>query len=122
MRERHGAADWVAEEGAGVDGLAVRWGPSGAHDGVGADQSGEGEPSGEGLAEADEVGDDVFVFAGEPAAGSAKAGVDFIENEQGAVVARELGEFWKESRGRLTDPAAGLDGFDEDGPDVVGLE
>ena len=80
----HGAAEGISEEGAGVEGFAVRGGPC-VHDFGFSDTGGEGEAAGEGFAEADEVRDDGGVFAGEEGAGAEESGVDFVEDEKGVV-------------------------------------
>ena len=73
----------------------------------------ERKAAGERLAEADEVGHDAAVFAGEPFSGAAKAGVNFVENQQRAVFVAEFAQQRQKFRRRDVDAAARLHRLDE---------
>ena len=85
LRQRHRAANGMAEEGAGMNRLAARRRPCGVHQ-VGATDAGrKRKTAGERLAQTNQIGHDAGVFAGKPFSGAAKAGVNFIENQQRPV-------------------------------------
>jgi len=98
LRQGHGAADGMAQKGAGVDGFAVGRRPRGVHEVGAADAGGEREAAGQGFAEANHVRDRSGVFAGKPFPGAAEAGVDFIQNQQGAVLVAEPAQEGQEAR------------------------
>src|ERR1035437_1744193 len=103
----------MAEEGAGVNRLAARCGPRGIHQ-VGAANAGrERETAGECLAQTDKVGHDAGVFAGKPFSGAAKAGVNFIENQQRTVFVAKFSQQRQKFLWRNIDAAACLHRFDE---------
>ena len=72
----------MPEVSAGVDGFAFAGGPSAIHHRGTAHAGTEREAVGECLAQADEVRIKLRLFAGEPFAGAAEAGIDFIANQE----------------------------------------
>ena len=112
----------MAEEGAGVNGFAGGGGPRGIHQLRAADAGGERKAAGEGFAQANQVGHHAAVFAGEPAAGAAKAGVNLVEDEQGAMFVAQPAEQRQEGRRWKVDAAAGLHGLDKEGADFFAAE
>ena len=117
-REGGGAAERVAEEGAGVQRLAVRFRPA-IHDTGAADAGGQGESTGEGFADADDVGNRAAVFAREPFSSAAKAGVNFVADQHQPVPVAECAQAGEEIGRGNVDAAPALDGFHEDGPVVI---
>ena len=62
------------------------------------------------------------MFAGEPFSGAAKAGVNFIENQQRAEFVAQFSEQRQKFRRRNVDAAARLDWFDENCADASAPE
>ena len=118
LRQRHRAADRIAEKGAGMNRLAARRRPGGVHE-VGAPDAGrQRKAAGERLAEADEIGHNAAVFAGKPFSGAAEAGVNFVENQQRADARRTVsGSSRQKFRRRNVDAAARLHRLDENRAD-----
>ena len=108
LRQSHGAADGMAQEGAGVDGFAGGARPGGIHHIGPADAGREGKSAGEGFAQANHVGHDAAVLAGEPFAGAAKAGVNFVKYKQRAQLVAKFAQQGEKAGGRNVDAAAGL--------------
>ena len=113
LRQRHRAADGMAEKGAGVNRLAGRGRPRGVHQVRAADAGRKRKAAGERLAEADQIGNHAAVLAGEPFAGAAKAGVNLVENQQRAVFVAKFAEQRQKFRRRNIDAAARLHRLDE---------
>jgi len=116
--ERHGAAEGITEEGAGMEGVAGGRGP-GVHDVGPADAGGYGEARGEGLAKADDVRGDAEVVAGEEFAGAVEAGEDFVGDEEDFFLVADAAEHREEVARRGDDAAPALDGLDEDAADFA---
>lgn len=116
--EGHGAADGVSEEGGGVDSFAGGGWP-GVHDLGAGDAGGERVAGGEAFAEADDVGVEVEVFAGEEFAGAIEAGENLVEDEEGVELVAEVPEAFEEVWVSDAFSAAALDGFDEDGAGIA---
>ncbi len=70
----------MSEERAGVDRDARAWRPR-VHDLGTPDAHGERECAGQRFSQAEEVGNDPLVIAGEPTPGSAEPGEDFVEDQ-----------------------------------------
>ena len=62
------------------------------------------------------------MFAGKPGARAAKAGVNFVQHQQGLVRIAQRAQLRQEIERRQVDAAAGLDGFHEHGPDFFPAE
>ncbi len=122
LRESHGAADRVAEEGAGVNRFTARGRPGGIHHVRAADAGGERETASEGFAEANDVRHDAAVFAREPFSRATEAGVNFIEHEERFVFVAQAAEQGKKFGRRNIDAAAALDGFNEHRADPAALK
>ena len=89
----------------------LRGGPRRIHD-VGAANTGrKRETAGERLAQADEIGRDTAVFAGEPFSGAAKAGVDFVEDQERVLLvadsAQPRQEFMRRDIDNRPEPCTG---------------
>ena len=101
-----------------MNGLAARRRPRGVHQAGATNAGREREPAGERLAQADEVGHDAGVFAGKPFSGAAKAGENFIENQQRAQFVANFSQPRQQFQGRNLDAAASLHRFDQNRPDM----
>ncbi len=113
LRQRHRAADRMAEERAGVNRLAGRGRPRGVHQIRAADAGGKRKAAGQRLAEADQIGNHAAVFAGKPFSGAAKAGVNLVENQQRAVFIAKLSQQRQKFLRRNIDAAARLNRLDK---------
>lgn len=84
---------------------------------------GEGEiPPGQTFGDAQQVGGDVLVLAGEHPAGTAKAGSHLISDEQRRVAVAEVAQAAEMAGGRGDDSAGTLhERFDNDGGDTLGV-
>ena len=80
----------------------------------------EGEAAGDALGPTDGVRGEVWGdgFPAAPMAGTAEAGLDLVEEEEGVVAAAELFAGLEEFRGGDVDAAFALDWFEEDGDGV----
>ena len=114
LRQRHGATDGVAEEGAGVDRLAPRRRPRVVHEVRASDAGRKRKTASERLAQANQIRHDSTVFAGKPFSGAAKAGENFIEDEQRAEFVANFPQHRQKFLWRNIDAAARLHRFDED--------
>ena len=74
-----------------------------------------GHPSAEALGEGDGVGHDPGLLEREPGAGAADAGLDLVEDEQGAVLPGQLPGELQVCRAGAQHPCLTLDGFEDDG-------
>ena len=122
LRQRHRAADGIAEERAGVNRLAARRRPRGVHQVRAANAGRERKAAGERLAETNQIGDNAAVFARKPFSGPAEAGVNFIGNQQRAGLVAQFPERRQKVRRRDVDAAARLHRLDEDRADVFAAE
>ncbi|MPM64296.1 hypothetical protein SDC9_111182 [bioreactor metagenome] len=87
----------------------------GLHDLVGGHNTAGCQPPSHGLTDRHDVGHHIEVLAGEEFAGASVAGLDFIEDEQDALLITDLAERLDEA-GRWDDVAAfALDRLHEDG-------
>ena len=109
----------MADEGGGVDGLALRRAP-GLHDLWQAQAGAERQAAGERLSDDEQVGLHALVVGREPLAGAAEAGEDLVEDEEDAAGAGHFAEPGEPAFGRQVEAAADLDGLDDDGGDVAG--
>ena len=82
----------------------------------------ERETAGERLAQADQIGHDAAVFAGKPFPGAAEAGVNFIENQQRAVLVAQFAQQRQKFRRRDIDAAARLHRLDQNRADPFAAE
>src|SRR6266540_2163311 len=112
----------MAEERAGVNRLASRLRPGGVHYLCAPDARRKWKSSGQGLAQADQIGHNPAMFAGEPCTRSAKAGVNFVENQQRAVLVAEGAQPAQKLWRRNVDPSPGLHRLHEDGADGMPAE
>ena len=120
--EAAGAGEVVAAEAGGVDDAAVEAGIDFLVDGAAGDDGSGGDVAcGEGFGEGDDVGLEVPVFEGEPFACAAEAGLDFVADEECAVVVAEGLCGWVVVVGGVVDAFA-LDEFEDEGGDVAFFE
>ena len=112
--ERRGAAGGMPQEGLRVERLAARGGPGVHH--LGAAQAGRDRHArGEALGDAQEIGNDAFVLAGEPAPGATEAGVDLVSDQQPALLVAHGAQLGEEAVGGDALAAAALDGLHQHG-------
>ena len=90
------------------------------HDLGAGDERRERQAAGNALGDGDHVGGDAGVFDGPPLAGASHAGLDFVDDQQDAVLVADAAEFLEESGGRGKVSAFALDGFDDDGGALFG--
>lgn len=117
--EGGGAAELAAgvavtvEEGAAFGGIAEE----AVEDALGGEGGGEGEvAASEAFGEAEEVGGDAFLLAGEHSAGAAEAGHDFVEDEEDVVLMAPVVEAFEHALGPEAHAGSALDeGLDDDG-------
>ena len=115
-RQCRGNADGIAAEGGGVGaGFPV-------HDGGTGHANAEGHAGGDAFGHTDDVGLDAGVLDGPPFAGAARAGLDFIGDEEDAVLIADAAQLLHEDGGRDDVAAFALDGLDEDGSDFFGRQ
>ena len=111
------------EGGRAGDGVAAECGSVAAggpiHDAGGGDDRAQGEAVGDSLGQAEDVGVDAPVFAGEELAGASEAGLNLVDHEQNAVFIAEPAEAGEEGVGGDEIAALALDGFDENGGELV---
>ena len=111
----------VLAEGGGVDDGFFEGAVDGLVDVVAHENGGDGdEASAEGFGEDDHVGLDVVAMAGDEGAGAADAGLDFVEDEEGAVFFAEALDGGEVAGGGGDDAGFALEGFEDDGGDFVG--
>ena len=115
-RCRRGAGDGIAAERAGV-----RAGRPRHHLGARAGDT-ERQPRRDPFGDGDDVGLQAEVLRGEHPAGPAHAGLHFVDDEQDAVLRRQLAQPLQERRRRDEVAALALDGLDDDGRDFVGRD
>ena len=72
------------------------------------------------LRDAEDVGDDVPVLAGEPLAGAAEARHHLVEDQQDPVAVADLAHALEVAVGRQDDPVRARDGLEDDRGDRVG--
>jgi len=114
--ERGGDGDGVAAEGGGVGaGRPI-------HDVRTGDHGRKGHAAGDAFGERDNVGDNAEVLGGEHAAGAAHAGLDFVVDEQDAVLVGDAAELLVEAPVGHQVAAFALDGLDDDGGDFFGRQ
>ena len=116
--EAGGAGEGVSTEGGRVDhrvfavDLVV--------DVFGIDGDAEGHDSAaDGFGEGHDVGGDAFVVAGKGVAGAAKAALDFVEDEERAVLVARLAGGLEVAVGRDDNAAFTLNGFEDDAGGLV---
>lgn len=114
--ERGGAADGVAGVAGGHAERRVKVEDVGT-----AGDGGEGEGTGDAFAEDGEVGGDAVVLEAPELARAAKAGLNFVEDEQGFFAGAPLAEAAHEI-GRGEGGTAALIGFHDDASDGLGLD
>ena len=95
-------------------------GAGGVHDLGAAGDGGEREPSAERLGGEDEVGLDVELLGGEEGSGAAEAGLDFVGDEDDAVLLAGGVEDFEEACGRDDESAFAEDWLDDDCGDLFG--
>src|ERR1051325_1943894 len=98
--------------------LAGRFRPA-VHDFAAAYTSGNRETTSHAFTHTDQIGHHVPVFAGEPFAGSAKTGINLIEDQQKTVPVAKFPQARKKIVGRNDDSRAALDRFDQQSADIV---
>lgn len=110
----------VVESGVGRGGVGTG---EGGVDCVGGEGGGQGEvAASEALGQAEEVRGDAFTLAGEEGSGSAHADGDLVEDQQGVVLANQLGQLSQEAVG--VDPNAGSalnDRLKDNGGNLAGM-
>ncbi|GFJ91492.1 hypothetical protein Prum_051340 [Phytohabitans rumicis] len=94
----------------------------GVHEFGSAGDGGERQAAGDALGGGDQVGDDRLRLACEPCSGAAEAGLDFVGDEHGAGLSGPVGQGGEKTFGGYDEAAFALDGFDQDGGDVVGAD
>ena len=115
-RQRHRAAEWVAQERARVQRLAGRERPC-VHDLRAAHARRQREAAGQRLAEANQVRHHARVLAGEKRAGAVETGVNLIGDEQHAVRVAHRAQHRQKLPRRHHAPAATLHRLHENAPD-----
>ena len=105
--------------GVSSEGGGVRAGKP-VHDFGAGDEGGERQAAGDALGYGDHVRGDAGVFDGPPLTGASHAGLDFVDDQQDAVLVADAAQFLEESRGRGKVSAFALDGFDDDGGALLG--
>ena len=123
--EEVGALDLVDDgdgDGTGerttAEGGAVHAGGDGCRGALGREHGADGEASGEGLGDRDDVGHCVEVLKAEPLAGASEAALDLVGDEEGSGGVAELAGGGEELGRDGVDASFALDGLDEDGADV----
>ena len=70
--------------------------------------------AGDGFADDDGIGSDIFVLEAEVASGTSEADLDFVEDQHEIVLVGEIAETFQEACGRNVHAAFALHWFDED--------
>ena len=122
LRERHRAADGMAEERARMNRLAARLRPGEVHHVRAPHARRERETTGQGFAQADQVRHDAAVFARKPFSGAAKAGVNLVQDQQRALLVAQAAQQRQKLWRRNAAAGAALNRFDEDGADFLAAE
>ena len=109
-----------AGQRASAEGGAVHAGVNGARGLFGAEHCAQRNAAGKRLGQRDDVGSDAVVLKGAPLAGAAHAGLNLIDDEQCTGGAGECACLGEELLRERANAAFALNGFNEDGADVVG--
>lgn len=113
----------VFAEGGGVDDGFFEGAVDGFVDVIAHEDGGDGdEASAEGFGEDDHVGLHVVVMGGDEGASASDAGLNFVEDEQGAVFFAEGLDGCEIAGGRGDDAGFALEGLEDDGGDFLLLQ
>ena len=85
-----------------------------------ADDGGQGQSAAQALCQGDEIGLDGCVLVGEHPAGSSEPGLDFVGNQDDAVIRRERSQLLQEFERGRNEPAFAELGLDDDRRDLIG--
>ena len=122
LGQSHGATDWMAEKSAGMDGFARRGGPGSIEEVGWTDARGERKAARQRFSQADEIGNGVGMFGGEPFSSASEPGVNFVQDQKSGGAITEPAQFGEEFGWGDADAATGLDRFDEHGADATACE
>src|SRR5450755_4582804 len=112
----------MTEKRAGVNRLAARRRPRGIHQIRAANTRREWKTTSQCFAETDEIGNRLRMFAREPFAGAAKAGVNFIEDKQRAKFVAKFSQQRQKFFRRNIDAAPCLNWLDQNCADAFATE
>src|SRR5208282_1560885 len=110
--ERSGAGERMPAIGSAESSRTWR-----VHDFSAARYSRDGHAAAHGLRHGDQVGFDAEMFGSEPFAGACKSGLDFVRDEEDAVLAADILQEFEVVAGRNDEAAFAENGLDDQGGD-----